>query len=174
MRGVTQANNIGPIPEALVADPWQLHADGYWLLVPTNLSVRRDGRAVMGAGVAAQAAQRFQHVPLVYGEALRRSVQRLVLPEQRLLLAPTRTSYDTTPSMHLIAQAFTHLGLWMLGHPGVLTAVPVDNSGYGNLPATVLRSVLQRRVMAPGTHLVTLTPQRQISMAPRRPANRLP
>lgn len=46
------------------------------IVIPTNTTVRRDGRAVMGAGVAKQAAERWPWLALSLGNRLRRDSPR--------------------------------------------------------------------------------------------------
>ena len=43
-------------------DIWDLAKDG-WIVVTTNTEVKKNGRAVMGAGIAKEAAIRFPNLP---------------------------------------------------------------------------------------------------------------
>ena len=44
----------------LSGDLWDLaHEFGGWVVVPTNTTIRQDGNAVMGAGVAKDAVKRY-------------------------------------------------------------------------------------------------------------------
>jgi hypothetical protein len=52
---------------------WDYHAKGKWVCITTNGSVRRDGYAVMGRGVAYEAAQRFPGLQEHLGRVLTRS-----------------------------------------------------------------------------------------------------
>lgn len=52
-------------------DLWRLVMPGECLIITTNGAVRRDGRAVMGRGIAREAADRIPELPMVLGEALR-------------------------------------------------------------------------------------------------------
>ena len=38
---------------------WDFHKQGHWVVITTNGSIRKDGKAVMGKGVAKEAAERF-------------------------------------------------------------------------------------------------------------------
>lgn len=62
-------NRLRPMRECR-GNLWRFHRDGAWIVVPTNGLVRRDGYAVMGRGVAAQAAQRFPTLQATLGGLL--------------------------------------------------------------------------------------------------------
>ena len=49
---------------------WDLHEKGEWIGIPTNGNINKDGLAVMGRGVALQAAQRFPNLREDFGGAL--------------------------------------------------------------------------------------------------------
>lgn len=53
----------------ITGDLWTVEAA--WRIIPTNLNVRYDGTAVMGAGVALQAAQRYPRLSEDLGFFLR-------------------------------------------------------------------------------------------------------
>ena len=49
---------------------WDYHSKGYWVVIPTNLGWKANGEAVMGAGLAKQAAKRFPNLAKEYGSVL--------------------------------------------------------------------------------------------------------
>jgi hypothetical protein len=53
-------------------DIWALHDSGFWVVVPTNTCKKKDGSAVMGAGLARDAALRYHDLAATYGESLTR------------------------------------------------------------------------------------------------------
>ena len=54
-----------------VGDVWvAAERDGAWVVVTTNGAVRRDGCAVMGRGVAREAASRYPNLPRLLGQRL--------------------------------------------------------------------------------------------------------
>lgn len=59
--------------QEIIGDLWDLHDQGFCIGVPTNGDRRRDGRAVMGAGVAFAAVQLFPNLPILLGAKLRAS-----------------------------------------------------------------------------------------------------
>ena len=51
-------------------DIWELFDDNSFIVVPTNISVKANGNAVMGRGIAAQAVQKYPNLPKLYGKAI--------------------------------------------------------------------------------------------------------
>jgi len=51
----------------LVADIWNFHADGKWIVITTNIGWKKDGMNPMGAGIAKHAASMFPELPSWYG-----------------------------------------------------------------------------------------------------------
>ena len=49
---------------------WDFYDQGYWVAIPTNGTVKENGEAVMGRGVALQAKQRFTDLPRVLGKSI--------------------------------------------------------------------------------------------------------
>lgn len=82
---------------------WRFHRDGAWIVVPTNGSVRRDGYAVMGRGVAAQAAQRFPTLQATLGGLLMsRGNHVIALPAWRFFTYPVKARWMERATVRLI------------------------------------------------------------------------
>ena len=58
----------------VVGNLWDLHPD-HWIVVPVNCGWNKRGRAIMGTGVALQAAQRFPHLREVWGRSCREAAR---------------------------------------------------------------------------------------------------
>jgi len=43
----------------ITGDIWDFHAQGHWIVITTNRTVKSNGEAVMGKGIALQAKQRY-------------------------------------------------------------------------------------------------------------------
>ena len=71
--------------------------------MPTNGDYRRDGRAVMGAGVALAAASRFPTLPILLGAKLRASGNHAYYwHECRLVTLPTKEAWTHPSNLGLI------------------------------------------------------------------------
>jgi hypothetical protein len=56
--------------QELVGNIWDHHQDG-WIVVTTNGIIKSNGDAVMGAGIALEAARKFPDLPRQLGDRLR-------------------------------------------------------------------------------------------------------
>lgn len=75
----------------VVGNLWDFHDQGFCIGVSTNGDCRRDGLAVMGAGVALAAAKRFPNLPSLLGAKLRASGNHAYYwPEFRIVTLPTK------------------------------------------------------------------------------------
>lgn len=49
---------------------WDYHEKGYWIVITTNGTVKANGEAVMGRGVALQAKRKYQGLPWRLGQEI--------------------------------------------------------------------------------------------------------
>lgn len=89
--------------QEIIGDLWDLHDEGFCIGIPTNGDYRRDGRAVMGAGVALAAANRFPNLPILLGAKLRASGNHAYYwHECRLVTLPTKETWTQPSNLGLI------------------------------------------------------------------------
>ena len=50
---------------------WDFYAQGKWIVITTNGNTKSNGEAIMGRGVALEAAQRLPELPQMLGQRLR-------------------------------------------------------------------------------------------------------
>jgi len=50
---------------------WDYHRQGHWIVITTNGTVRNNGEAVMGRGVAREASEKFQKLSLELGNRIK-------------------------------------------------------------------------------------------------------
>lgn len=117
---------------AVGVDLWELWEAGRWAVIPTNTQRRRDGTAVMGAGLAAAAAARFDGLAARYGAALGNHQTRLAVRDHRLLLAPTKDHWRDPATLELVAASATACATYARRHNCSL-AVPALGCGLGGL-----------------------------------------
>lgn len=145
-------------------DVWQLHADGLWLVVPTNCRRKGDGTAVMGAGLALDAARRFPDLPVRYGRALAAGNRRVVIAEHRLLLAPTKDDWRRPAVLELVTELLDGVARWCAANPQHAVAVASPGCGRGGLAWPVVHELALARLAG---HRVALLPP--LPAAPRHP-----
>jgi len=116
--------------QEIIGDLWDLHDEGFCIGIPTNGDYRRDGRAVMGAGVALAAANRFPNLPILLGAKLRASGNHAYYwHECRLVTLPTKETWTQPSNLGLIertAREAVHLA----DHHG-LSAIYCPRLGCG-------------------------------------------
>lgn len=131
-------------------DLWDYHAQGWWAVIPTNCQHSR-GRAHMGAGLARQAAWRYPELPARYAAALEQQKLNLELPEQRLILLPTKTVWRKAADPILITYGVLRLRRWADAQPEVpgeplLVALPQLGCGLGQLEWAHVQPLLERQL----------------------------
>lgn len=128
-----------------VADLWSYHQDGAWIGITTNGMTRRDGSAVMGAGLAKQAALRFPTLPKLLGEALRQQGNHVMAwPEFRLVTFPTKHDWQRPSELALIERSAREL-LQVIRVQNLPTIVlPRPGCGLGQLEWDAVRPLLAR------------------------------
>ena len=135
----------------IARDGWELHAEGAWLVIPTNCFVKLNGANVMGAGVAKQARRRFADLEAVYGNTLLAkirpgrpvgepvqhndlaSAERLVVAysAKRLVCAPVKLNWWLAADLTLIERCLRELVDLATAYPQMRLAVPRLGCGNG-------------------------------------------
>jgi len=83
-------------------DIWTLASqEGGWVVVTTNTTLKEDGTAVMGAGIALSAKTRFPELPKLLGEHIRCLNDNLYIYKPIICL-PTKTYWRHNASIELI------------------------------------------------------------------------
>lgn len=89
--------------QEVIGNLWDFHDQGFCIGIPVNGDRRRDGRAVMGAGVALAAANRFPNLPTLLGEKLRTSGNHSYYwHEFQLVTLPTKEAWTQPSNLGLI------------------------------------------------------------------------
>lgn len=137
-------------PRTFRGDIWDLHAQGAWLVDPTNLVVKHDGTNVMGRGLSAQVARRFPEVPAQYGSWLLAHLRPgksagaeitaadvapgpvlRAMRARRLLMAPVKYEWRHKASLALIERSLAGIGAFLAANPEAEVALPRLGCGAG-------------------------------------------
>jgi len=133
-------------------DIWDYHDQG-WIVIPTNLIVKSNGLAVMGAGLALQAAQRFPSLPRKLGEYLAIGGHSVsYYPEYRLFCLPTKESWREKSSLSVITDGCSTLVTQARNIEKVF--LPKLGCGLGGLDWEDVKPVLER--LLPGDKFVVV------------------
>ncbi len=153
-------------------DLWTVPAA--WRLIPTNTCVRRSGEAVMGAGVALQAARRHPRLPAELGAFLLKhatdaGAPAAHFPQYRLSCLPTKTDWRRPSDLGLIERGLRQLLADLPGLPEAAAgpiALPLLGCGLGGLPASTVRPMLER--LLDNRFVLVLSPHSRHHMTRRR------
>lgn len=141
-------------------DVWDLHAAGAWVVIPTNQQTRNDGTAVMGAGLARQAADRFPGLAADYGKALRRGDLCVAYEQRRLLCVPTKRHWKDQSQLADIGHVVGRLRQWAKRSLPDMVAVPALGCGHGGLDWVDVEPLLDTLPQPP---FVLVAPSRSLS-----------
>ena len=89
---------------------WSFWNDGYYIVIPTNGSVKKDGECVMGRGLALQAKQKFVDLARRLGISIEESGNRLlILNDKRLIIFPVKRFWFENASLDIIERSCKQL-----------------------------------------------------------------
>lgn len=93
-----------------VGDLWAEHAAGKTIAITTNGIVKNDGNAVMGRGVALQAAEKFPRLPALLGASIRAFGNHVYhFGDYRVITFPTKHHWRDASDLQLIARSCDEL-----------------------------------------------------------------
>ncbi len=130
-------------------DLWDYYAAGYWIGITTNGEVNVKGEAVMGKGIAKQAALKFPPIKKQLGDAIQAHGNTLlILPRLRLFTFPVKHVWKEDANLDLIT-ASCHQLLGFLnnsesyGLGGIEAAISRPGCGNGRLDWEVVKVVIE-------------------------------
>lgn len=112
---------------------WDYYKQGHWVVITTNGTVRKDGRAVMGRGVALQAAERFPGLTEKLGQHIQKYGNVLSFsPLDHIITFPVKKEWYEKASLSLIEQSARDLWDWLNQANGLPDEVYLVRPGCGN------------------------------------------
>jgi hypothetical protein len=130
-------------------DIWDLHDDGYWICITTNGMTKNNGEAVMGKGIALEAAQRFPDLPMELGRILdTRGNIPYSFPRYRIVTFPTKHDWRKKSDLSLIVESYKIIASdksrasWQTKSKGGILCIPRPGCGNGGLEWSVVRAAL--------------------------------
>jgi len=119
-------------------DMWSVYEKVDLFLITTD-SVVIDGKLVMGAGIAGEAARRFPILKVIFGKMIPESegVYGLLVqngwPSRSIGAFQTKTNWGLPSSLAIIERSTQDLIRWCDRHPGAEVALPFPGIGMGGL-----------------------------------------
>lgn len=87
-------------------DLWDFHGAGHWVVVTTNGKRNRQGQAVMGRGVALQAADKWPEFPLVVGNHIATKGNHVAaFMKYRVITFPVKHDWRERADLELIERS---------------------------------------------------------------------
>ncbi len=129
--------------QEITGNLWDFHRDGKWIVIPTNGIINSRGDAVMGAGLAKQAAEHFPTLPHLLGIALREQGNIChQFGSFRIMTLPTKYHWRDSSDLTLIRTNVGRLAL-LLGHSNIdVIYCPKLGCGLGRLQWDVVRHAI--------------------------------
>lgn len=121
--------------QTLTGDLWDGPPEA-WRVVTVNLTRRHDGSAVMGRGVAKQAADLYPDLPRRLGHAIAdEAAGPFFASDVRIAALPVKRHWRDRADPDLIARGLRRLRAWLLAHPDEELRTPLVGAGFGELTA---------------------------------------
>ena len=121
---------------------WDHHAAAI-LALTTNGHVTKTGKAIMGRGVAAQAAKRFSSLPERLGQAIAQGGNHVHFLGENLVSFPVEHSPLEAPDLQLIEQSARELAALAEAQGWASIIVPRPGCGGGGLSWDVVKPLLE-------------------------------
>ena len=125
----------------ITGDLWDYHNQGHWICITTNGDVNKQGLAVMGRGVALQAAERFRGLRAELARYLLRSGNQVyVVHPFHVITFPVKHHWRDKADVHLIEQSAKQL--MFLHETRESIYLPRPGCGAGRLSWATVKPIL--------------------------------
>lgn len=137
-------------PTLRIGDIWSIWGRTDLLCVTTNSEIRSDGKLVMGAGIAKQAAQRFPCLPKIAGQRIQSGVDynllviRIENTSNGLIgLFQTKRSWRDPSPFGLIERSVLALEKWITDHKPNRVDMNFPGIGCGGRDLDMIAPILE-------------------------------
>jgi len=125
-------------------DIWSFWQSRQWVAITTNGIVKKDGTAVMGKGIALQAAQRFPDLPKQLALKIKSMGNCVfIFPEYRVATFPTKTDWKNNSDLLLIGDSCRQLRQLLFIHSIEKIFLPRPGCENGGLLWKDVKPVLE-------------------------------
>ena len=128
--------------EEIIGNLWDYHTQGSFICIMVNCTPNSRGNAIMGKGVAEQAAKRFPQLPKLLGSTqieyagetffTSRSRRPQIFLKYRLITFPTKVTWDVDSSLDLITHSSKYLVAIVDKMPKLKVPIYLSKPGVGN------------------------------------------
>lgn len=128
--------------KTVCGDIWNLPADHR--VITTNGIVKSNGAAVMGKGIALQAATRYPGIDFELGDLINKWGNHVFKLSHNLISFPTKNDWRNRSELNLIKRSAEELALMFLQEEEVTVLLPPPGCGSGGLKWTQVEPILSR------------------------------
>lgn len=122
-------------------DIWEYYKDGYFIVVPTNGTIKSNGQAVMGRGLAKQLAEQQPEFPSKLGKALAERGNRLFYWNDKIITFPVKHEWHEKANLELIEKSCKELKE-IVENTTAKIAMPRVGCGNGKLSWSDVRPII--------------------------------
>lgn len=139
--------------QEVFGDCFRFRPEGYdevCLVVPTNGTIKEDGRLVMGAGVAKQVREKTSNLDFMWGQDVKRNGNVPIFSElsglfgrvHKMMSFPTKNDWRGKSDIELIKRSALFLNEKAKEHSSVAFVLPRPGCGNGGLKWDDVRPTL--------------------------------
>ena len=134
--------------KTIKGDIWSFWNDGYYIVIPTNGSIKNNGECVMGKGLALQAKEKFPELPLELGKRIYEYGNEVfIFSKYRLITFSVKAVWYEKARLELIEKSSNQLReIFRYNLSGLPTPVYLPKVGCGNgrLDWTEVKPILEK------------------------------
>lgn len=132
-------------------DVYDIRSDGHMFVIPVNGSTNQQNDAVMGRGLAFDAARRYPFLRTEFGKLLKQQQHVVrVLEDKQFLLFPVKYKWHETANVELIASSCRQISLLAKFWKYRVLYLPHVGCGNGGLDwKTDVRPVIEQYLTVP-------------------------
>lgn len=125
---------------------WDFDSNEYYRVITTNGNVKKNGEAVMGKGIALQAALKYPELPCLLADHLKKFGNEVYLFENlKIMTFPTKENWKEKSTYELIAKSCDALMVLYNIHNIGKIVMPKVGCSNGGLEWSKVRQLLYRK-----------------------------
>ena len=116
------------------ADIWSFQRDGFFIVIPTNGTIKQNGEAVMGRGLALQAKLKYPLLPTLLGDRLLNYGNHVYeFSQYNIITFPVKHDWMNDADLMLITKSVDELKVLHEQRPTkIFTHIYIPRVGCGN------------------------------------------
>lgn len=144
-----------PKYDVVKGDLWEYQTaiGGEWVVIPTNMTIKKNGNAVLGRGVAKQALDKYPLLDMWYGNILKMHQEKVgedhyigfaIDYTLGLIMFPVKDYWSEKAQMDILKWSFKQLRLFLLLNPNQKVVMPVVGIGFGEIPIKKVEHLMEK------------------------------